>query len=116
MVVCSSRRKKYYRDYYYRNKEIRLQKGRERRQKLKDSVQDYKESHPCVDCKIFYPYYVMDFDHIKDKTERISVLVNSGQSKERILAEMDKCELVCSNCHRIRTHKRGYSNIPASKV
>jgi predicted HNH restriction endonuclease len=30
----------------------------------------------------------------------------SGKTIEQVLRELEKCELVCSNCHRIRTHRR----------
>ena len=39
-----------------------------------------------------------------DKSFEIST--NSGKSLEDIKKEIEKCEIVCSNCHRIRTHKR----------
>lgn len=64
---------------------------------------------PCVDCGNKFPHYVMDFDHIKNKEFTLSNARQGRYSKEKILKEIDKCELVCSNCHRIRTHNR-YSN------
>ena len=46
----------------------------------------------------------MDFDHLRDKKFNIS---NSmGMPEAALLAEIAKCEVVCSNCHRIRTEKR----------
>lgn len=64
-----------------------------------------KESSPCKDCGIYYPFYVMDFDHLQDKKFLISRAAPL-LCKEKILIEIAKCELVCSNCHRIRTYKR----------
>lgn len=64
----------------------------------------YKESHPCTDCGNFFPYYVMQFDHLKDKYLGIARMW--AHSLERIEQEIAKCELVCANCHAIRTHKR----------
>lgn len=68
-------------------------------------IRTLKESVPCMDCNKKFPYYVMDFDHVtNDKSFEIST--NSGKSLENIKKEIEKCEIVCSNCHRIRTHKR----------
>ena len=59
-----------------------------------------------MDCKISYPYYMMDFDHVRGtKQANVAELINT-LSKKRIDEEIAKCEVVCSNCHRIRTHIR----------
>lgn len=47
----------------------------------------------------------MDFDHLSDKTSSINKLVTNGSMK-KLLVEIAKCEIVCSNCHRSRTHAR----------
>jgi len=59
---------------------------------------------PCMDCNIKYPYYVMDFDHNGDKLFNIAKMAT--QSWRQIKEEIAKCDVVCSNCHRLRTHKR----------
>jgi len=47
----------------------------------------------------------MDFDHVRgEKLGTVSDLI-FGEI-ENLLDEMDKCELVCANCHRIRTNAR----------
>lgn len=71
----------------------------------KTFVNDYKINNPCVDCGIKFPYWVTDFDHVTGfKTSNISILRNS--SLTRVMEEVKNCELICANCHRIRTHKR----------
>lgn len=60
---------------------------------------------PCVDCKIQYHPVAMDFDHLPGY-EKKSINGFAGMSKERLLEEIKKCELVCSNCHRLRTYNR----------
>lgn len=48
----------------------------------------------------------MQFDHVDDnKIENVSNLARRG-SREEVLAEIAKCELVCANCHADRTHYR----------
>ena len=74
-------------------------------------LQDYKEKHPCADCKLNFPYYVMDFDHVRGiKHKNVSELIPT-LSKKKIDDEIKKCEVVCSNCHRIRTHMIRISKI-----
>lgn len=81
------------------------------KEKAKNFLRDLKESTPCTDCGVYYPYWVMDFDHLKDKLFPLSgTHVTKGMRK--ILKEIDKCEIVCSNCHRMRTHNRRASVSP----
>jgi hypothetical protein len=47
----------------------------------------------------------MDFDHVGEKTGEVSSFVNSSSTR-RVLVEVAQCEVVCSNCHRIRTYLR----------
>jgi hypothetical protein len=69
-------------------------------------IREHKERHPCMDCKEFYPYYVMDFDHVRGKKHANVMELIPTLSKKKIDEEIAKCEVVCSNCHRIRTHMR----------
>lgn len=65
------------------------------------------KSAPCTDCGVSFPPECMDFDHVGDsKTNRVSQLIWNG-NWQAVLDEIAKCELVCSNCHRIRTKNRG---------
>lgn len=64
---------------------------------------DYLKQHPCVDCGFSNPV-CMDFDHVRGKKKMgVSQMVSNGHSLEAIQAEIDKCEVRCSNCHRIKT-------------
>lgn len=61
---------------------------------------------PCADCGIKYPPYVMDFDHIPGQTKSMNVSSMKTKAYGEISQEIAKCQVVCSNCHRERTHKR----------
>lgn len=93
------------RQHYKDNKQYYLDKNNKKRQECKNYITSYKESNPCMDCGTFYPACVMDFDHRNppEKVSNVSLMVNKG-SLIQIKNEMAKCDLVCSNCHRIRTH------------
>lgn len=69
-------------------------------------IRNLKESSPCLDCKKHFPYYVMDFDHVRGKKHANVMELITTLSKKKIDEEIAKCEIVCSNCHRIRTHMR----------
>ena len=60
---------------------------------------------PCTDCGMWYPYFVMDFDHRDPATKsfNISRRASTGIGAATLQAEIDKCDVVCSNCHRMRT-------------
>ena len=78
-------------------------RNRNRKSKMRAYLQELKQVTPCADCKENYPYYMMDFDHLEDKLFNISRVNNSW---EEMLIEIDKCEIVCANCHRTRTYSR----------
>jgi hypothetical protein len=64
-----------------------------------------RKSNPCMDCGRTFPPECMDWDHIRGKkTTNIARLVSAAPAK--LEKEIAKCDLVCANCHRIRTVKR----------
>lgn len=76
-------------------------------EKARGWVREFKEGKPCMDCQQSFPFYVLDFDHVRgNKGSDISGLVGKGASIHILAREVAKCELVCSNCHRERTFRR----------
>lgn len=103
---CKDCHKKYCKNHYNNNKSLYYKRNKIRILKLKSFIESCKVGKKCLDCDISYPPYVMDFDHLKDKKYNIAEMYQKGLGVEKIKEEIEKCELVCSNCHRIRTHKR----------
>jgi len=93
--------------HYERNKGLYKNYVKTRKKKIKEFIRSLKDK-PCTDCKIKYPYYVMDFDHRNPKEKFInpSQIFNIGWGDKKIKEELDKCDLVCANCHRQRTFLR----------
>ena len=61
----------------------------------------------CKDCDSADPR-VLEFDHLGDKKFNVSKAIgNSTRSWKTIEKEIAKCEIVCANCHTIRTQQRG---------
>lgn len=73
-------------------------------------VRSLKEGKPCADCGRPFHFAAMDWDHLPghEKVGQINRLL-LGYNKEVVLAEIAKCELVCANCHRVRSYERGES-------
>jgi hypothetical protein len=67
---------------------------------------DAFKSRPCMDCGGRFPVCAMDFDHRPDEDKRFEVATNWGRSRQDLAIEIAKCDVVCANCHRIRTADR----------
>ena len=61
---------------------------------------------PCSDCGGRFEPCCMDFDHLPGADKLMEVSALRGSTREKLEAEIAKCELVCANCHRIRTRDR----------
>ena len=70
-------------------------------------IKAYFETHPCVDCGND-DWRVLEFDHVRgEKWRNISSIMT--EPLERIIQEIEKCDSVCANCHKIRTYTRAGS-------
>lgn len=95
------------RRYYEKNKAKYIAQAELRRQKLRDLIRDLKRDRPCADCQRTFHPVCMDFDHRPGETKCFTIAEYAKMvSWARILEEVKKCDLVCANCHRIRTAAR----------
>jgi hypothetical protein len=91
--------------WYEKNKGQYAASSKAARDRKRALIKDLK-SGPCVDCDTSYPWYIMQFDHVgTDKIANVSRLVQN-KSWQTVLDEIEKCELVCANCHAERTYQR----------
>jgi hypothetical protein len=105
---CRDCQRDYDAAWYRANKKRRQAKVRADRQAHVTWLDSLKEGKPCADCGQVYPPYVMEWDHLPGSAKSL-VLADTRRAaygKNRILAELAKCELVCANCHRVRTFTR----------
>ena len=101
---CKACHQGYTQQHYDENKRYYLEKNRAARARKKQFLIEARQ-RPCVDCGLSFPYYVMEFDHARGKkTKPVTQLV--GDSWKKIHAEIAKCDVVCANCHCIRTFSR----------
>lgn len=106
---CRACRTGYQHEHYLQNRTERIQQARVRkeeeyRRRLK-FVLEYLRQHPCVDCGES-DLVVLEFDHLGGKSFTVSAGMKT-RSWAAVLSEIEKCEVVCVNCHRRRTAIRG---------
>lgn len=109
---CRECKSGYNKSWYTRNKKKHkadvVQNNNKYKYAARSIVNKIKEN-PCMDCNIVFPEECMDFDHVKGKKyANISTIVNGKRTVSLAVLhkELLKCELVCSNCHRMRTKAR----------
>ena len=95
---------------YYRKKAIRHMKNR--RATARKWRLNYLIEHSCVDCgDDRIP--CLDFDHVRgEKVKSISSMVSNGALVRKIVNEVQKCEVRCANCHRIRHARERGMDVP----
>lgn|SRR3990167_8159070 len=104
-------RKTYYIQHYEKNQESYRKRAIKFRTKVKDeyrnNLQKFLEDKFCVDCgetdKV-----VFELDHIDPKLKSFSIsqAVRLGHRWDKVLEELQKCQVLCANCHKRRTAKQ----------
>lgn len=106
---CRPCRAAYHREHYLANKERYIAQAGQRNKALIEERTQYLvaflREHPCVDCGEADPI-VLEFDHLRDKKFGIATGIRNRNWND-VLDEIAKCDVVCANCHRRRTAKRG---------
>lgn len=107
--LCRPCRAAYHREHYLRNKQRYVDQARARKRALALErtayLFEYFADHPCADCGE-EDVRVLEFDHLQEKAFNIGQAL-AYRAWSSILAEIEKCEVVCANCHRRRTARRG---------
>lgn len=67
-----------------------------------------KKEAPCADCGQRFHFAAMGWDHLPGTIKEFDIAegLRRGMGLERLMAEIEKCELVCANCHAVRTYER----------
>lgn len=104
-VQCKSCTRSYIREHYTKNRNYYISKAKERnivqRTLIREYIWTYLNQHPCLDCGEKDPL-VLEFDHRENKLMAVSTLVTNN-SLEKVIIEIQKCDVRCANCHRRKT-------------
>jgi hypothetical protein len=100
--VCHS---EYRKNHYEKNKQKYVDKAAKNKVKYRQDYYDWLSTQSCYDCGIS-DIRVLEQDHLNDKEFNVSSKVGM-LSLSSMMNELNKCQVVCANCHRIRTSTRG---------
>lgn len=100
--ICSRKASKRRRD---ETPEKRVVEARQRKEDFHTKINFFKSERPCYDCGGTFPPEAMDFDHVSG-IKKFNVSKGLMHAWDSVREEVDKCQLVCAICHRIRTQKR----------
>jgi hypothetical protein len=90
--------------WYHYNQESRAEEKRQRRAERRDWARAIKEDEGCHLCDEDVGV-ALDWHHIAaNKDGNIGEMASKGASKERLRKEMEKCVVLCANCHRKVEH------------
>jgi hypothetical protein len=104
---CRPCKREYSAAHYQRNKARRQAENNRRQDEFRAWYVGLKAGRPCADCGVEFHPVAMHWDHLPGfkKEAALGFLVRLG-SRQRVLDEIAKCELVCANCHAVRSFKR----------
>ena len=106
---CRPCRASYKQEHYAANRQRYIEAARARKVRIVGERVEFLiaffAEHPCADCGETDPV-VLEFDHLRDKDFSISKGI-PDRNWQSVLDEIAKCDVVCANCHRRRTAKRG---------
>lgn len=86
----------YRRKHYYNNKEVYIERAKATKKRVREYANIMKDK--CVLCGETEKV-CLDFHHLKDKGEGVNKLIQKCSLK-RVKEEIEKCVVLCSNCHR----------------
>ena len=93
--------KEYAKKWYKKNKLRVIEKNKSRTEEQRKWFINFKSQLKCELCSESHPA-TLDFHHKDPKEKEIGICVamTRGWSRDRILKEISKCSVLCSNCHR----------------
>lgn len=89
--------------WHYRNAEWNSERTLRRRTRLRQWVNDRKSERGCADCGESDPA-CLDFHHEDSEQKEMAVakMVTYGHGRDSLRDEMERCEVLCANCHQKR--------------
>ncbi len=93
--------------YYTQNSSREVARVRRRQAQTRDYLRALRQV-PCADCGRTFQPHQMDFDHREPESKSFRLTEGRAMlmSRSRLATEASKCDVVCANCHRVRTYRR----------
>ncbi len=107
-IVRAEYHKRYMKEIWYpKNRAKQKASSLVAKQRVLKFIREYKLTKGCRDCGYNSHAEALDFDHLSNnKLFTIAQAGRLGAGMERVKREIQKCDVVCANCHRVRTAKR----------
>jgi hypothetical protein len=104
--VRRQKHKEYAKKHYEENKVSIIKKAHVQKKITTAKFAEFKATNSCVTCGENHPA-TLDFHHVEKshKNKKLHNLVKDGHTWKRIMEEVDKCVVLCANCHRIHHHE-----------
>jgi len=103
LSTCKECQKEVRRKHYHNNPEPYKRRSIEAKRENYRRFYEWLSQQSCVDCGESDPV-VLELDHVRgDKRDHVGKMLSDNRSWKTLLAEMEKCDVVCANCHRRRT-------------
>lgn len=105
---CKDCQRQYGRDHYTKNKKYYYNRNLLRKKQRQEWLKKFLEHKNCSVCNESR-IECLDFHHLDadNKVNSVSsLLLNSGLSLDTVQNEIDKCVILCANCHRVQTAKQ----------
>lgn len=105
----------YRKEWYEKNKESEREKAKDRqsirRKEFKKWFKEFKTTLKCSICGFSHPA-ALDFHHKDPSTKEFNLgAIGCSVSKEKIIEEIEKCDILCANCHRIHHYQENTSMV-----
>lgn len=103
--ICKECHSVYRKKHYQENRQKYIDKARKNNEIYAEEFYKWLSNKSCMDCGND-DIRVLEFDHLENKEFNLSAKIG-GRKLESLMDEINKCDIVCSNCHKIRTSVRG---------
>jgi hypothetical protein len=112
-MAFTEEQKKYHRDWYHAHRDVELKRRRLRTQKhrrfVAHIISEIKLILGCESCGYGKDAHALDFHHRNREEKEFDIASYSSKRLLRVLAEIEKCGVMCANCHRIHTRNERVS-------
>jgi hypothetical protein len=109
---CKMCQREYTKNHYNQNKPYYLKKAKTYSDKLIEWYRELKKTLRCSKCGENHPA-TLEFNHRdpSEKVKEVSIMVARGWGKRKILKEIEKCSILCANCHRIMHWEERFAGV-----